>query len=54
MAAYFDEPDHSGHAGGPFSDLVRTLDIVDHILADFSNMLHARFVSLCVGSLFMH
>ena len=24
MAAYFDEPDHSGHQGGPFSDLVHT------------------------------
>jgi hypothetical protein len=24
IAAYFDEPDHSGHQGGPFSDLVRT------------------------------
>ena len=25
MAAYFDEPDHSGHRGGPFSDLVYTI-----------------------------
>ena len=29
MAAYFDEPDHSGHQGGPFSDLVNTARLYD-------------------------
>lgn len=32
IAAYFEEPDHSGHVGGPFSDEVDLLELTTYIL----------------------
>ena len=46
MAAYFDEPDEAGHAGGPNSDLVSVYSLASQTLLFRRRVWLARIVHL--------
>lgn len=54
IAVYIEEPDHSGHVGGPDSTEVNsTLSEIDHIIQTLFSGLEERGIKDCVNVLFV-